>query len=741
MGFYNNGQFNLSVSLRYTPAAQELAFLCQVVQEASRVLFDATDGQHSIGQVHFAPDGLGGEDADIWVHPNDDVWPNSTAARIWFKGSSLDMSQDYMFHPTILAHELAHYLYDLRDEYNKSTSCQNDITTQASLMEGYDWNVNCRWTTAGGEEYDTFSDFFADFTAGTALLQTGRLNEFCHSGNHNDTADNNQNNLNGNQSCWDYMVPDANHGDIPYNLTLPGAGGPVLAAPNPGPPPTVCVELLNVQRYMLVLDRSGSMAGRKLDQLKAGAHFWTDYVHAGEELGMTQFSTASNLISSMSEVPSTAATQTAWRNDQHSKINGLTASGLTGIGDALRMGLNEILAEGSASAQVILLFTDGLQNSGSETAEQVLPDAVAAGVRVYTIGLGADQDDALLTSIAESTGGMYFGISDEFSEDSAADAVSDALALVAGHSRSNGAVMSFEEIDGASVKAVFTPQPGAVPFKWQPEIRRKSSRKTVSFKFPVQITKGSTLCTLGVKWYDRNKSFKIKVTDPSGADVSTGHSARFVSGRYPYAFYEVEKPAPGKWTVEVFGEVYTSKFRTIGFEVNPLTRFEVNAKKYHIKAGEKIELRARLLYGDVLPGVKLLATLLTPSGAVKTAGFFENTGAAGDKEEAGVYTASFETSHAEQGMYLIHITASAKKKKYTRSPDEWMSKKPGYDGLAVKKEAPAVDRQKTLTILASRLGDCHCDKEERVIPGYNTKGVWIHPKQRELLRRRKERKS
>ena len=115
------------------------------------------------------------------------------------------------------------------------------------------------------------------------------------------------------------------------------------------------------------------------------------------------------------------------------------------------MGLTEILAAGSAAAQVIILFTDGLQNAGSETAENVLPDAVAAGVKIYTIGLGADQDVALLTSIATATGGQYFGIPADIPDSAAADAISDALAHVSGHSRSNSAVKSFEEIDGASV--------------------------------------------------------------------------------------------------------------------------------------------------------------------------------------------------------------------------------------------------------------------------------------------------
>ena len=49
---------------------------------------------------------------------------------------------------------------------------------------------------------------------------------------------------------------------------------------------------------------------------------------------------------------------------------------------------------------MIILFTDGLQNAGSETVEDVLPDCIASGVRIYTIGLGNDQDAVLLGNIA-----------------------------------------------------------------------------------------------------------------------------------------------------------------------------------------------------------------------------------------------------------------------------------------------------------------------------------------------------
>ncbi|MFZ1529974.1 MAG: VWA domain-containing protein [Ferruginibacter sp.] len=740
MGFYRNRKFNLSVSLRYNPSAQELNFLCQLFQQVSKILYDATDAQQSIGYIQIATNSLGGDDADIWVHPNSDVWPNSTSARLWFAGESMDISQDFTYFATIMAHELSHYLYDLRDEYNNNTVCQGDINTQASMMEGYDWNLYTRWTDAAGNDYATFADFFADFTAGTAVLHAGQPTEFCHAGNHNATANNNQNNLNDNLSCWEYIGDDANHGNLPYALVVPGAGGPSLAQPAPNPPASVCVELIPAQRFMLVLDRSGSMFGNKIEQLKSGAHFWVDYVHVGEELGMVRFSGTPTLAAAMAEVPAAAAAQTTWRNDRHTIIDAITASGSTAIGDALRMGLNDLLAAGSAAAQVIVLFTDGLQNSGSETAEEVLPDAIAAGVKIYTIGLGADQDVSLLTDIANASGGLYFGIPADIAEADAADAISDALAHVSGHSRSNSAIRSFEQVDGMSVGASFKPEFDAVTFRWAEKNAEtsKALRPSKSFKFPVTITAGSSSCSIGVKWYNTALHYQIKVTDPGGTVIAPGANARLVAGKHPYSFYDINNPKPGTWQVEVFGNIRASKFRTIGFEVHKKIRFEVNALNYHIKAGEEIVLRAKLMYGYALPGVSFQANVRTPSGKIQLVKFYENKGKKGDMEEEKVYTAVFKTKKSEQGQYSITVKATHKAKEFEFKPDELYSKKPGYKNKPVKIKVPEISRQKTLCVTADRQGNCVCDEKNPMLHGHNSKEVWVHPKQKELLKRWKE---
>jgi hypothetical protein len=671
MGFFNDGRFNLTVSLRYMPAADEIAFLCELFNRTSRILHDATDGAHSIGTVLYAANSFGGADASIWVHPNSNVSPNSTSARLWFPTESMDISQDYLMWPTIMAHELSHYLYDLRDEYNNGSACQNNITVQASIMEGYAWTNFTRWIDAGGNDYSTFATFFADYTGGTASLQDGQPTEYCHAGNHDATANNNQNNINGQQSCWTYMAADANHNNIAYGLAVPGAGGPTFTPPA-APAAVTCTTLIPVQRFELILDRSGSMAGAKFTQLQVGANFWVDYVNPLEELGLVTYASSPSADVARSEVPSAGPNQTTWRDDRHAIVDSLVANGETAIGDALRQGLNAIVAGGRAASQVIVLFTDGLQNAGAETAQQVLPDLRANGVRVYTIGLGGDQDAALLQSIATTTGARYFPIAGSLPAAQAATAITAALVQIAGESRENGGVVAFDGIDGAG-----RPRDDDGPF-FGPVGESFGETGERSLRFPVTVSEGSTHATLGAMWGGIEHEIRVLVYDPNGDNVTAGSRVREVGGPYPYAFFEVDAPMPGTWEVEVLGaQLDSADLRSIGFEVNPSVRLEASAAPHHPAPGESFRLRARLLNPHPVPDADIRARIYAPSGEGEWVQVQLVPGAVGTAEE-GLYTADVSTEGNDPEQYLIVIDAFREAGDFVQQIDEFYIRHPGF---------------------------------------------------------------
>jgi Ca-activated chloride channel family protein len=82
------------------------------------------------------------------------------------------------------------------------------------------------------------------------------------------------------------------------------------------------------------------------------------------------------------------------------------------------------------SARVLVLLTDGVNTAGNITPDQAAHAAAAAGVRIYTIGIGAtrmrvpdffgsrlvnpsaDLDADMLTRIATQTGGRFFRATD-----------------------------------------------------------------------------------------------------------------------------------------------------------------------------------------------------------------------------------------------------------------------------------------------------------------------------------------
>lgn len=101
------------------------------------------------------------------------------------------------------------------------------------------------------------------------------------------------------------------------------------------------------------------------------------------------------------------------------------AGNATAIGDAIGLAIKR-LRDRPASARVLILLTDGANTGGETSPRQAAEMARDAGIRIHTIGVGAEEmvrrglfgpqrtnpsadlDEALLTEIAELTGGRYF---------------------------------------------------------------------------------------------------------------------------------------------------------------------------------------------------------------------------------------------------------------------------------------------------------------------------------------------
>ncbi len=82
----------------------------------------------------------------------------------------------------------------------------------------------------------------------------------------------------------------------------------------------------------------------------------------------------------------------------------------TAIGDAI-VEATRLLKKGDAKNKVMLLMTDGQHNSGAVSPQDAVQEALAANIKIYTIGIGkaGEYDKTLLSRIAKDSNAKMFG--------------------------------------------------------------------------------------------------------------------------------------------------------------------------------------------------------------------------------------------------------------------------------------------------------------------------------------------
>ena len=149
----------------------------------------------------------------------------------------------------------------------------------------------------------------------------------------------------------------------------------------------------------LVIDRSGSMGGKKIEQARAAALQVVEGLDNGEAFNIIDYNDS---IAKFSEGP--VIKNDATIRQARSYIKRLNAQGSTNIHDALVEALRQ--QPTAEMLPLVLFLTDGLPTSG-ETRETAIRRAVSANNnhrrRIFSFGVGYDVNAPLLTSIANTT--------------------------------------------------------------------------------------------------------------------------------------------------------------------------------------------------------------------------------------------------------------------------------------------------------------------------------------------------
>lgn len=150
--------------------------------------------------------------------------------------------------------------------------------------------------------------------------------------------------------------------------------------------------------FALVLDRSGSMDGEKLENMKEAVGYVVDHLSDRDLVSITIFDDQVETLVSNQAVQN--------RDEIKTKIESIIARGGTQISDGLRAGVEEVM-KGYAPERVnrILLLTDGQTWDDEDVSLKVADGAGKQGVAIASIGLGDDWNEKLLLEIAERSRG------------------------------------------------------------------------------------------------------------------------------------------------------------------------------------------------------------------------------------------------------------------------------------------------------------------------------------------------
>lgn len=151
--------------------------------------------------------------------------------------------------------------------------------------------------------------------------------------------------------------------------------------------------IANPTDIVLVLDRSGSMAGAPLDAMKAGADTFIDIIAQATGGTGGQIGSGSRIgIVSFAGTASTDTQLIAGVDTLKEAVDGLNAGGNTNHADAFSQAA-ALFDPTSPNAKVIVMFTDGNTTAGAPPAP-VAAAARAQGIIIYVIGLvGSDGID------------------------------------------------------------------------------------------------------------------------------------------------------------------------------------------------------------------------------------------------------------------------------------------------------------------------------------------------------------
>ena len=372
---------------------------------------------------------------------------------------------------------------------------------------------------------------------------------------------------------------------------------------------------------VLVIDRSGSMYGQPLTDAQNAAKQFVDLMSDGDKLGVVSFSDYAMVSYQLTTLNSTE------KQNAKNAINAIYALNMTSIGAGLQLAGNQLTGFGDPnSRRAIVLLSDGQENTPPYVSG-VLPGIKAAGITVYTVGLGGYVNTDLMKDIASQTGGTY-----SFAP-SSQDLV-NIYNLIAAKVTGQQTILSLTQL----------------------------IQQNAAVTIPAMVDTSVSEVTFSITW--GGSDLDLQLTTPSGINInpstpSTDPNIVFSSGP-TYEFYKVASPEAGEWLLTTTG-VSVDPSGEEPFTTRVLAKTELTMDTWTdgaVYTEDQLSIKTALADNQSIVGASVIASILTPSSPVPAILALYDDGVHDDGlPDDGVYANIFTDTFSE-GDYEITTSAS-----------------------------------------------------------------------------------
>ena len=161
----------------------------------------------------------------------------------------------------------------------------------------------------------------------------------------------------------------------------------------------------------VVLDRSGSMEGAKIEKARQAACIAIDKLGDDDIFSLVTYDNETDVLIAPERIGNSSR-----REELKARINRIRPGGGTALHAGVMMGAKQVrrFLEKERVNRIILL-SDGLANQGPSSTSELAGlgrELRGEGIAVSTIGLGDDYNEDLMTALAESSNANYYYVKD-----------------------------------------------------------------------------------------------------------------------------------------------------------------------------------------------------------------------------------------------------------------------------------------------------------------------------------------